>query len=130
MANYRGLSPDGVSESRRAPRVELVDRIHGQLTSIDLEVVVRDIGLVGMSIDAPLRFPTDAIHEFRLTLGDGSNVLVRGRVVHSNPHTDDHGAQYYVTGFEFLEDQPRESPAIENLVDKVTTPRQNVPVKR
>jgi hypothetical protein len=133
MADYKNLTPNGVSESRRAPRIELMERVHGHLTSLDFKVQVVEISLGGLSVDAPLRFPTGAIHEFRLTLGDGSKVMVRGRVAHSAPRTDETtGAQSFVTGFEFLEEQPQNSASIEDLVDKVTTldARQPVMIKR
>ena len=122
MANYTNLTPNGVSESRRAPRIELMGRIHGHLTSLDFKVQVVEISLGGLSVDAPLRFPAGAIHEFRLTLGDGSKVMVRGRVAHSAPRTDETtGAQSFVTGFEFLEEQPQNNTPIQDLVEKVTT---------
>ena len=133
MANYTNLTPNGVAESRRAPRIELMERIHGHLTSLDFKVQVVEISLGGLSVDAPLRFPAGAIHEFRLTLGDGSKVMVRGRVAHSAPRTDETtGVQSFVTGFEFLEEQPQNSASIEDLVDKVATldARQPVMVKR
>src|SRR5262245_13644309 len=89
MASYKDISTTGVAESRRAPRLELMDRIHGHLTSLDVKVVVREISLGGLSVEAPLQFPTGAVHEFRLTLGDGSKVIVRARVAHSRRHIDE-----------------------------------------
>jgi len=133
MANYKSISPNGVSESRRAPRLELMERIHGHLTSLDVQVSVREISLGGLAVESELRFPDGAVHEFRLTLGDGSQVLVRARVAHSTPRTDEAtGAARFLTGFEFLEDQPQDSGPIEELVDKVTSldARQPTPVKR
>jgi len=122
MATYKSLSANGVSESRRAPRLELMERLHGHLTSLDIEVSVREISLGGLSIQAPLQFPTGAIHEFRLTLGDGSKVMVRGRVAHSAPCVDETtGVRGFVTGFEFLDDQPQSAPAFDDLVDKIST---------
>jgi len=99
-----------------------MERIHGHLTSLDVKVVVREISLGGLSVEAPLQFPTGAIHEFRLTLGDGSKVIVRGRVAHSRPNKDEQtGRESFLTGFEFLEDQPETAPEIPTLVDKVTS---------
>jgi hypothetical protein len=122
MANYKNLSEKGVAESRKAPRLELMERIHGHLTSLDVKVVVREISLGGLLIEAPLRFPTGAIHEFRLTLGDGSKVIVCGRAAHCRPHKDEKtGAETFLTGFGFLEDQPDSAPEIEELVEKVTS---------
>ena len=121
MAQYRGLSPNGVAESRRAPRIELMERIHGHLTSVDVPVLVREISLGGLSVQAALRFPVGAVHEFRLTLGDLSTVMVRGRVVHCTPREDEKGQLVYNTGIEFLEDQPVSSPKIPDLVSRMTS---------
>lgn len=122
MAQYKNITPNGVAESRRAPRIELMERIHGHLTSLDVAVHITEISLGGLSVVAPLRFPAGAIHEFRLTLGDGSKVMVRGRVAHSTPRIDEtSGAQSFLTGFEFLEEQPQSTGSIEQIVDKVTT---------
>lgn len=126
MANYKNLSANGVSESRKAPRLELMERLHGHLTSLDVKVLVREISLGGLSVEAPLKFPAGAVHEFRLTLGDGSQVIVRGRVAHCRPYTDEAtGAATYITGFEFLEDSETSS---EELVGKVTS--LEVPIKK
>ena len=130
MANYKSISPNGVAEGRRAPRLELMERIHGHLTSLDIEVSVREISLGGLAVDAPLRFPTGAIHEFRLTLGDGSKVMVRGRVAHCTPRVDETtGEQSFLTGFEFLDEQPESAEPIENVVDKVATLQARQPVR-
>jgi hypothetical protein len=119
MANYKNLSANGVSESRRAPRVELMERIHGHLTSLNVKVIVREISLGGLSVEAPMQFPVGAVHEFRLTLGDGSQVIIRGRVAHCRPFSDEAtGTATFVTGFEFLEDQPDSSA--EGLVERVS----------
>jgi hypothetical protein len=133
MANYNRPSPNGIAESRRAPRIELMERIHGHLTSLDVVVSVTEISLGGLSVVAPLRFPTGAVHEFRLTLGDGSKVMVRGRVAHSTLRVDETtGVQSFLTGFEFLEEQPQSTEPIEKIVDRVTTldARQPAVVKR
>jgi hypothetical protein len=128
MANYKNLSASGIAENRKAPRLELMERIHGHLTSLDVKVVVREISLGGLSIEAPLYFPDGAVHEFRLTLGDGSKVIVRGRAAHSRPYTDEAtGNATYVTGFEFVEDQTQAAPELGDLVDRVTA--RAVPVK-
>lgn len=132
MANYKNISPNGVAENRRAPRIELMERIHGHLTSLNVEVHVKEISLGGLQVETPLQFPIGATHDFRLTLGDGSKVMVRARVAHSTKRSDETtGAQSFLTGFEFLEDQPQNTP-IESLVDKVAAQdaRQPVPVKR
>ena len=122
MANYKNISAAGIPESRKAPRLELMERIHGHLTSLNVKVVVREISLGGLSVEAPLQFPIGAIHEFRLTLGDGSKVIVRGRVAHARVTKDEQtGKESFLVGFEFVEDQPEASPEIPDLVEKVTS---------
>ena len=133
MANYKNISPTGITENRRAPRIELMERIHGHLTSLNIEVHVKEISLGGLQVDAPLQFPVGAVHDFRLTLGDGSKVMVRARVAHSTRRTDEaSGVHSFLTGFEFLEEQPERTTPIESLVDKVAAhdAQQPVPVKR
>ena len=122
MANYKNISEHGVPESRRAPRLELMERIHGHLTSLDVKVMVREISLGGLSVEAPVQFPKGAIHEFRLTLGDGSKVIVCARVAHCRPVKDEKtGVETFVTGLEFVEDQPDAAPEIPDLVEKVVS---------
>jgi hypothetical protein len=109
-----------------------MERIHGHLTSLNVEVQVKEISLGGLAVETPLRFPIGAVHEFRLTLGDGSKVMVRGRVAHSTPRVEDVGKESFVTGFEFLEEPPQAGGSIETLVDKVTNidTQQPVMIKR
>ena len=93
-------------ERRRSPRVVMLDRAQGRAVSLDLAVTVRDMSLGGMSIETVFPFPEGATHEFSLTLGDGSAVLLRGRAVRSRSETSGDGSLRYVTGIQFVDDEP------------------------
>src|SRR5262245_8248732 len=74
-------------ERRRAPRVEVVGRLHGHIVSVDAPVTVREVSLGGLSFSSTVAFPAGSIHEFRLTMGDDSAVLMRGKIVRSEQRT-------------------------------------------
>jgi PilZ domain len=92
-----------LADRRRVPRIELVDRLHGHVVSLGVPVVAREISLGGVSLEVPLAFPPAAVHEFRLVLGDGSSVVLRGRVVHCRPVATADGAPRFIIGVEFLD---------------------------
>ena len=105
------------SDRRRAPRIEILGRIQGQvLVPVPVEVTVREISLGGLSMVSPVMLPVGAIHEFGLTLGDESTVVLHGRVVYSRPEAARDGSPTFVTGVQFVEDEP---PAVGGLIDKI-----------
>jgi hypothetical protein len=122
--------PDGAQPSAvdgrcgRPGRVELLKKLHGHFVSYRIDVTVLDVSLDGLRIETPFVFPADAVHAFRLTLGDGSSVTVGGRVVHSMHRATADGSPCYVTGIKFLADQ-RESPVVDDVVGSVK--RVNLP---
>ena len=65
-------------------------------------------------------FPIGAVHEFRLTLGDESSVVLRGRVVRSLEGAAPDGSRIYVTGVQFIDDEPDGTGAVGDLIDKIT----------
>jgi hypothetical protein len=107
-------------ERRRAPRVEVLGRLHGHVVSIDAPVTVREVSLGGLSFSSALNLPIGAVHEFRLTLGDDSSVLLRGRIVRSELRRSDDGSSVYVTGVQFVEEEAAEDAgSIGNLIDRM-----------
>ena len=107
------------SERRRSPRIEILGRVHGQAVSLDVPVTVREISLGGMSMDVPVPFPIDAIHEFRLTLGDGSTVLLRGRVVYCRPIKGGE-TPLFVCGLHFVDDEPVTGQSVTDVIDRIS----------
>lgn len=107
-------------DRRRAPRIELLGRLHGHSVSLDLPVTVLEISLGGMAIQTDLPFPVGAVHVFRLTLGDDSTAELNGRVMHCRNVAPPDAMPSYVTGLQFVEDEPSETgPIVGNLIDRV-----------
>ncbi len=106
-------------ERRRSSRVEILGRLHGRVVSLDLPVTVREISLVGMSIQTTIAFPVGAFQEFRLTLGDDSTVLLRGRIVYCRELGRDGGEPTFVSGVEFVEEIPHESEPLEEFIGRI-----------
>jgi hypothetical protein len=110
-----------VDERRRAPRFELLGRVHGQIVSLATAVRVREISLGGLSFESTIAFPVGAIHEFRLQLGDASDVVLRARVVRCLQHGMIDGELRYTTAVQFLDDDPppADEPTISHLIQKI-----------
>jgi len=105
------------TERRRSPRVELMGRVHGKLTSANLPVHVREISLGGMSIETRDGFELGSVLNFVLTLGDGAGVLVAARVVYSRT-IDGSAPAMYVSGLEFV-DEDGDEGGVSDLVEQV-----------
>jgi hypothetical protein len=107
-------------DRRRAPRIELLGRLHGHSVSLDLPVTVLEISLGGMAIQTGLPFPIGAVHAFRLTLGDESTVELNGRVMHCRNTAPADATPVYVSGIQFVEDEPGdEGPTVSDLIKRV-----------
>jgi hypothetical protein len=97
----------------------MLDRVQGRAVSLDVAVTVRDMSLGGMSIETAFPFPDGATHEFSLTLGDGSTVVLRGRAVRSRTATGEDGSVRYITGIQFVEDDAEDgSGPVGGFIDK------------
>jgi len=108
-------------DRRRAPRVELLGRLHGRSVSLDVPVRVVEISLGGMAIETALPFPVGAIHSFRLTLGDDSTAELTGRVMHCRNKAQAGVSPQYVTGVQFVEEDPAElAPVVEEIMGTIT----------
>jgi hypothetical protein len=108
-------------ERRRAPRIEVLGRLHGHVVSLDTPVTVREISMVGLSFSAPIPFPIGAEHEFRLTLGDGSAVMLKGRVVRAQEAPGGEAHRIFVMGVQFLDSEAEtgDDPRIEGVVERL-----------
>jgi hypothetical protein len=106
------------SERRRWPRIELLGRLNVQIVAVAVPIRVREISLGGLSFESAIPFPVDALHEFRLTLGDQAAVILRGRIVRSLPATGDD--ERFVIGVQFLDDEPPAGePTIGDLIRQI-----------
>jgi hypothetical protein len=107
-------------DRRRSPRIEILGQLQGHVVvPVPVSVTVREISLGGLSMVSPEMFPVGAIHDFRLTLGDESSVVLRGRIVYSRPDAAPDGSQVYVTGVQFVEDDPGPASPVGDLIDKI-----------
>jgi hypothetical protein len=108
------------SDRRRSPRVEILGRLHGHVVALNVPVKVLEMSLGGLAIETEMQFPEGAIHEFALTLGDGSTVIVQGRVVHSRNTAPEGETPVYVSGVEFEDDDtPDATGTVGDLLNKI-----------
>ena len=108
------------SDRRRSPRIEILGRLHGHSISLDVPVSVREISLGGMALETAFPFPVGVVHEFQLTLGDGSQVQLNGRVMHSRDASTPGGQPAFLTGIQFVDDEPTESvTGVGDLIDRL-----------
>jgi len=100
------------TDRRRSPRIEILGRLHGHSVTLDAPVVVRDFSLGGMAMETPFPFPVGATHDFRLTLGDGALVELRGRVMHCTQVAQQDDASLYLSGVHFIDEDETEEPSV------------------
>lgn len=70
--------------------------------SLNVQVLVREISLGGMSVETPEAFEVGSVNTFMLTLGDGAGIDVAGRVVYSRPSVDS-DRSFFVSGIQFVD---------------------------
>jgi hypothetical protein len=105
------------NDRRRSSRIEILGRLQGRVVAMDTPIVVREISLGGMQIESGLVFTAGDIHEFHLTLGDGSQIPLRGRVMHSRETVGADGKTTFLTGLQFVDDDATESDAVSDIID-------------
>lgn len=125
MIHFTRTSPTGntngtatADDRRRAPRVQLLSRLHGHTVSLDLPVRVVQISLGGMAIETAVPFPVGAVHVFNLTMGDDSVTELTGRVMHCRNTAADSATPLFTTGIQFVEGESDE-PAAADLLRRV-----------
>ena len=86
-------------EQRRAPRVDVLRRVSGQLILIDTPIVVHDLSRTGFGAVSHIDFRAGDILDFRLDTGR-ENISVTARVVHTRSWAN--SSTLFFTGFEFV----------------------------
>jgi hypothetical protein len=94
-------------ERRRSERIRLMSAVHGQVVPMDVDITLRDISLGGLTVVSPIQLPPGATHEFRLTLGDGSPVHLRGRIAHCRRSDDGQDPPRFIVGVMFVDESDR-----------------------
>jgi hypothetical protein len=106
-------------ERRRSARVTILGRLHGLAVALDVPVEVRDLSLGGMSIETPVPFPVGATQEFGLVMGDGSQLVLYGKVLRCRDVSGG-GIPMFQIGVQFLEDQePTESVTVGQILERL-----------
>ena len=94
-------------------------RLHGHTVAFDVPVLVREISLGGMAVETDIPLGDGAVHEFLLTLGDGSTVELTGRVMHCRQVADLGEPERYVSGVQFVDDQPSAGPPPDGIIERL-----------
>ena len=85
---------------RRAPRVDVLTRIKGELVPIDTPVTILNLSRTGFAIVSEVKFQPGQALDFRLAGENGVVVTVTAEAVHSRPHPSARGQ--HLTGFRFV----------------------------
>jgi hypothetical protein len=108
------------ADRRRSPRIEILGRVQGHLTSLDTPVGVLDISLGGMALETSFAFEVGSRHEFRLALGDGSYVLLRGEIRHCRRVAPADRDEHFITGVQFVEEPPSAGDTtVAGIIDEI-----------
>lgn len=91
---------DDHNNKRDFERIDLHGLLQGEV-KIFQPMAVRQMSRGGMQVETRVALQLDALHDFRLTIGEQS-VVVKGRVVHSHISEVDQDVVLYVTGVEFI----------------------------
>lgn len=110
------------AERRHAPRLEVLEQLHGQLVSVNVPLVVRELGTGGFSVESSVPFPPGARHRFRFTIAGSGEVLIDAIAAHSRSARVTRGPDRYISGFTFWDDgNPETARAIDVLLDAITS---------
>jgi hypothetical protein len=82
-------------------------------------VTVTEISLGGLGLETAVEFPAGVVHEFRLTLGDDSAVLVKGRVMHCHRASAAGESLRFVVGVQFIDEADGDAFPVSDLVSRL-----------
>lgn len=105
---------------RRAPRVDVLTRVRGELLPIDAPITILNLSRTGFAMVSELSFLPGQSLDFRLTAANGVIVSVTAQAVHHRPHPKARGQ--YLTGFRFVPGRLTgivPQAAIDQLIDAV-----------
>jgi PilZ domain len=108
-------------ENRRAPRIEIVGELQGEVMVYE-PMTVTDISRTGAQIESAVPLRLNSLHDLRLQLGDRS-VVVKGRIVHARVSDVGDRNTLYRAGVEFVEPSARVTETIREFVDAIVAGR-------
>ena len=89
------------------------------------QLTVRELSLGGLTLETAQPFDLGSVHEFRLTLGDGAAVLLKGRVMHCRNIARAGDAPLFVSGVQFIDDDGPETDS--TVLPKIFKGERNLP---
>ena len=98
--------------------------LHGEIVVFQ-PMLVREISLVGVSVETRFPLQLDSLHDIRLTLGDRS-VVTKGRVVHARLADMEQEQVVYRVGLEFVEPSPAVAAALAEFLETLREGRSGV----
>ena len=101
-------------ERRRAPRIQVLNRIRGQLASLPSGLTLREMGPRGFSVESGVLFPRGERHLFRFTTATGIQVIIEGAVVYCRRESGDESR--WITGFRFVHSRLTDTGADINVL--------------
>jgi hypothetical protein len=107
-------------DRRRSPRIQIFGKLHGHLVALAVPVTVTEISLGGLGLETSIEFPSGVVHEFRLTLGDDSTVLVKGRVMHCRRTSSPDEPPRFAVGVQFVDEADADAYPVSDLVDRLS----------
>jgi hypothetical protein len=107
-------------DRRRSPRIQILGKLHGQLVALATPVTVIEISLGGLGLETAVEFPVGVVHEFRLTLGDDSAVLVKGRVMHCHRADAPDRSPRFIVGVQFVDDDAGDAHPVGDLIGRIS----------
>ena len=106
---------------RRAPRIEVMGQLHGQLVPMNVPLDVRDLSSGGFAVESTVSFPVGAVHRFRFITKTGAEVIVRASARHCRPVETPDGSARFLAGFAFILDENGETEAAIDLMLKAAS---------
>ena len=111
-------------EKRDADRVPILGDLPGEVMVFQ-PMLIRELGRTGATVETRFPLHLDSLHDLRLELGT-TNVVVKGRVVHSRISDVDQDIVTYRNGLEFVEPSERITSAITEFLQTLKANRTGV----
>ena len=107
----RPTAASATPASGRAPRIEVMGQLHGQLVPMNVPLDVRDLSNGGFAVESSVDFPVGAVHRFRFITQNGIEVLIRANARHCRSVESADGSPRFLAGFAFIMDANGETEA-------------------
>ena len=69
-----GSGQTGRTDKRDAERIQILGELHGEVMVFQ-PMVIKEISVGGVQVETSYPFHVDSLHDFRLSLGDGTVVV-------------------------------------------------------